>query len=577
MQEEQLLERLIKELQQGNLHEEDQERLDTLHNQARTLFAENARLRESNEQLRLARSHYHSIHHEGPIPYLMFDPRGVVISMNLAAADLLGLPHGHTHFSFLQRLAPDTRDTFNAHLQQIYGNHRHARCELLLIPHKRPTPDGSQRDPIYVALDSAWMKQPDSPHGYCLSACIDISGFKRLQADLEEAREQAIKASSLKSQFLANMSHEIRTPLSSVLGYVDLLRQDITIPEQREKLQIVYKAGKHLLFLINEIIDLSRIEHGRLTIKREAFLPSALLDDLQDLFEVAAEDRGIKLSFTREFVPEPLVGDAERLRQVLVNIIGNALKFTPERGIVQVHVSFHHEKLNFHISDTGPGIAADQLEAIFEMFHQADNSDTRSHGGSGLGLAISQKLVEMMEGTIEIESTIGRGSTFRIELPAPIAGDEEEIDEVSGVVPAPFFAEEESQVPRILVVDDDRVLQRLLGIFINRMGYKHDVAINGQDALKHIDQNQYDLILLDLQMPVMDGYETARQIRLRYSSKELPVLALTAKAIQDDLNRCLRAGCDSYITKPVVFSKLAQQIHRYLHPPQEPTPPHTGA
>lgn len=497
-----------------------------------------------------------------PVSIITLNRQGVLLSLNREASEMLDI-RSLTHASFFDRYLNDESTLyFKAHIERVFETKKPQRTELKIAY----IASDNQLHEHDIMLDSVWMQNSAHPHGYSLSVCSDISGFKKMQSALETGRIQAEKASSMKSQFLANMSHEIRTPLSSVLGYVDLLRQDIQVEEQREKLEIVYKAGKHLLYLINEIIDLSRIEQGKFELKNSPFLLSAMLNELQNLFEIAAEKRDIQLVFTRRFLDTPLLGDATRIRQVLMNVIGNAIKFTPPHGKVEVYVSYQVGYLNIRVSDTGMGIEQNQIEAIFEMFHQADNSDTRTHGGSGLGLAISKRLVHMMRGSIDIESSVGAGSTFTVRIPLTFAPDEDDYNETSGVLPVPFFATDPTTIPRVLIVDDDRVLQRLLGIFVGRMGYDYSIAIHGKDALQKLQEAEYSLVLLDLQMPVMDGYETVKHMREQPEYRNLPVIALTAKAIQDDLDRCLAEGCDTYLTKPIVYKQLAQHIHRYLRP-----------
>jgi signal transduction histidine kinase/ABC-type amino acid transport substrate-binding protein/ActR/RegA family two-component response regulator len=387
--------------------------------------------------------------------------------------------------------------------------------------------------------------------------------------------QQAEEAATTKTEFLANMSHEIRTPLTAILGYAELLTDDtdVTAEQHQEHAKEICRNGQHLLMLINDILDLSKIEAGKFEIEQRPVNIRNLVQDVAGMMRIRAQQRGIALLLRfAEDLPQTLSGDEHRLRQLLVNLVGNAVKFT-EQGSVQVVTSFvrnwkqHPTALKLEIIDTGVGMDPEAVRRIGEPFVQADPSTTRKFGGTGLGLAITSRLVDLLGGSLEVESTVGEGSTFRVFLPARVSYAQEssaapEASKTSQV------AEQTDKVDleglSVLVVEDNAVNQKLFSALLKKAGAEVDVAPNGQEGVDAARHRHFDVILMDMQMPVMDGYEATGE--LRRGGYDRPIIALTAHALQADRGKCLDAGCDDYLTKPINRQAVVQTIHKHVNP-----------
>jgi PAS domain S-box-containing protein len=401
---------------------------------------------------------------------------------------------------------------------------------------------------------------------------------KRGEEMLHLAKEEAEAASRAKIEFLANVSHEVRTPLNGILGMTDLALDTPLTPQQREYLELVKTSGVSLLRVINDILDFSKIEAGKLELEAIDFsLGSTLADTLKGL-ALRAHQKGLELAYhIPSSVPDALVGDPDRLRQILVNLVGNAIKFT-EQGEIGVWVEEEkrtetHVCLHFAVTDTGIGIPADKLDLIFEPFRQADGSTTRKYGGTGLGLAITCRLIDMMGGRIWVESEVGKGSTFHFTthfaLPPYEAPDWDQalvrIAEASS--PDPKCSAEPPPPPsqlHILLAEDNAINQLLAVRMLEKLGHKVVVANNGREALAAVERGHFDLILMDVQMPEMGGFEATAHLRERerQSGGHLPIIALTAHAMKGDRERCLAAGMDGYLAKPIQNSELIEMITR---------------
>ncbi|HET6327670.1 MAG TPA: PAS domain S-box protein [Planctomycetaceae bacterium] len=392
-------------------------------------------------------------------------------------------------------------------------------------------------------------------------------------AALEEASLRAEGASQARASFLANMSHEIRTPLNGIIGFADLLRRkaDTSETERMEFLQIIHDGGKHLLALINDILDLSKVDAGKLSIERLEFSPVKIVMEVCAILRSRAEEKGLKIESEFEGpLPRTIQSDPTRLRQVLMNVAGNAIKFTPQ-GQVRIKARLDDSiaddpKFVVEIQDTGIGIPADKLDSIFNPFTQADSSITRQYGGTGLGLAISRRLAEQLGGGVTVESEVGRGTVFICSfatgpLTELVAAD------IAGAAPTKV----EQPQPRaqlltlnhrVLVVDDGETNRKLIQFVLGRAGAKVFQAENGQQAVERALAEPFDLILMDMQMPVMDGYQATTQLRARGITA--PIIALTANAMKGDEVRCREAGCSGYLSKPIDADLLLATVARSL-------------
>ena len=412
-----------------------------------------------------------------------------------------------------------------------------------------------------------------------------------LSADDRTTRRSAWRVCSrsrwpqCKQDFLANMSHEIRTPMTAILGFAELLLENLSDRENLDNAQTIKRNGEHMLRLLNDILDFSKVEAGKLDVERLECSSFTLITDVTSLMRIRADEKGISLRNRFDGpIPETIRTDPTRLRQILINIVGNAIKFT-ETGSVEIATRLlvdpgDDPKLRFEVIDTGIGIAEDKIETLFLPFTQADSSTTRKFGGTGLGLAISKRLVQLLGGEFSVSSTVGQGSTFSVVIPigpldnvrltggAAVRVDKEVAAKASGETDAPLLNR------RVLLAEDSSDNQRLIGFILKKAGAEVTLADNGQIASDLVaaatsEDSPFDVILMDMQMPVMDGYTATRQ--LRNDGYSGPIIALTAHAMATDRQKCLDAGCDEYAPKPIDRQKLIAMVAAFLGQPDTVT------
>ena len=543
------------------------------------LEMQNEALRRTQEELADSQQRYFDLYDMAPAGYVTLNESGGILEANLTLAAMLGVTRGALAGLPLSRFVlSDDQDSYYLFRKHLLETGLPQTCDLRMV-----RKDGT----AFWALLEATTAREESAEPLCRVVLSDITQRKQTEEQLRGLNQQLTEASHLaeemavraeaaniaKGEFLANMSHEIRTPLNGVLGMTELLLTTELSAEQRYYAEIVCGSGESLLGLINDVLDFSKIEAGKIELETLDF-------ELGDWFDVAtaplarlARDRGLEFtSIIAPDVPGWLSGDPGRLRQILVNLVGNAVKFT-HQGSIEVRISKVAETateavLRFTVRDTGIGIREDKLDVLFQKFTQEDSSTTRNYGGTGLGLAICRELAALMGGECDASGAIGIGSEFWFTAT---------LGKGIAVVPARPLANPAAADGlrdrfagrdfRVLIADDNITSQQVALGILKQLGIRADIVANGAEALKTLIATPCDLVFMDVQMPVMDGLEATRQIRAPESAvrnHHLPIIAMTAHAMQGDRERCLEAGMDDYISKPVSCASLLSALEKWL-------------
>ena len=484
---------------------------------------------------------------------LVVDPDGRITSFNRRFTEMWRLPEEVLEAGdaaalacVLDQLAD--REAFLAKVEDLYD---HPEAESLDVLH---------------FVDGRVFERTSKPQRVGGEIVGRVWSFKddterhRLEADVAMALAQAQEASRLKSAFVATVSHEIRTPMNGVLGLTEMLLDSDLDATQRAQLQALRESGQSLLSLINDILDFSKIEAGKMDLEEADFDLGTVVRSVAGTISAQAEAKGLDLHVDIEGdVPGWVRGDSLRLRQILLNLAGNAVKFT-DQGQVTIGVSTLGEShVRFRVADTGIGIAPSARATLLDPFSQADSSTTRRFGGTGLGLAICAQLIDLMDGALDFDSTVGQGSTFWFDLPLPAAVPAGPAIVASIVAPA----DPPAPAARVLLADDARINQLVGVAMLERLGCMVDVVTNGAEAVEAVLREDYDVVLMDCLMPVMDGYEATARIRsLEEGTRRTPIIALTASAMVGDRERCLAAGMDDYLAKPLDRAALAGVVAR---------------
>lgn len=525
--------------------------------------------KQVEEALRESEALFHTAFDSAPIGMALVSIEGHWLQVNRALCEIVGYSEEELLRINFQSITHN--DDLEADLDLVYqtliGEIPGYQMEKRYI-HK-------QGYSVWALLSVSIVRDVQSKPLYFISQIQDISAQKQILTELAEARDAALESTRLKSQFLANMSHEIRTPMNGIIGMADLLMTTNLGLEQRQFASTIQASALDLLTILNDILDFSKIEAGKVSFENIPFSLRGALANITELLWQRANNKGIQLASSIDpETPDNLMGDPVRLRQVLNNLLSNAIKFTAF-GEVVVRVRIQQQQagsitLRFEVSDTGIGISSDVLPQLFTPFSQADNSTTRKYGGTGLGLAICQQLVELMGGTIGVQSQSGIGSTFWFVLTFPLASEatigknDVAVAEAKHIEIDKGALNSAASTVRILVAEDNPINQRVTLGQLTRLGFDADLANNGVEALDALSRIPYDLVFMDCQMPEMDGYEATREIRRREGSRHTIIIALTAGAMHGVREECLAAGMDDYIAKPVQMEKLQEILNQWI-------------
>ena len=519
----------------------------------------------ADQELEKSRLMYQALTSTAPVGIFRTDPKGQCLFVNSKWCEYSGLTEQEAlGFGWISALHPDDRERVNLEWQDAAKLGRQFKSEYRFV-----RSDGEVFWLFGLASPEKDLK--GNVIGY-IGTITDITQRHKIEEALVSAKHSAEDATKAKSQFLANMSHEIRTPMNGVLGMTELLLQTDLTEEQKDLAQTVNISAESLLSIINDILDFSKIEAGKLELLNEVFVLDDFLKEIEATHKLSVGKKDISfLLQVDSLVPKVLIGDSSRLRQILINLVGNSLKFTPAGGAIVLQIAEEGRTestsiLQFSVSDTGKGISSGKQREIFEAFAQEDSGVTREFGGTGLGLAISSQLVKLMKGDIGVVSEPGRGSVFYFTAQFDLAKDNQL------PVSKPSVPIIDSEEPlSILLAEDNAVNRKLAVTILEKAGYKVTVATNGKEAVELADSKTIDLILMDIQMPIMSGEEATKALRDKESSSKdrIPIIALTAHAMTGDRDKYLSLGMDGYVAKPIRRQELFDEINTVVRNARE--------